>query len=273
MNSRLVRRSGSTRAAAFGVASLVAMVASVVLGLVALPSASAQTPQPMVPSPQLTVERAAEQALPRKIVSFDPTHFDRYVGYYQLGPTAIMTVTRDGSHFLAHLPGQVTVAWFPESETKFFATVVHAQISFNMDAAGRVTGLVLHQGGLEQYAPRIDAAGAKRIEAAIVQRIRDDKPSAGTEAALRNQIENMEKGRRDYSVLMPGLAAAAAEQWPVLEQNISSLGALKSIKFNAVSAQGWDIYDVTFERGSTVWQITPLTPNGKITGMFWRREP
>jgi hypothetical protein len=52
-----------------------------------------------------------------------------------------------------------------------------------------------------------------------------------------------------------------------MEQDIGSLGALKSIKFSAVSPQGWDIYDVTFERGSTAWQITPASADGKIWGM------
>ena len=150
---------------------------------------------------------------------------------------------------------------------------MHAQISFNIDGAGRVTELVLHQGGNEQPAPRIDEATANRIEAALAQRIKNNTPSPGTEAALRNQIETMEKGRRDYSALMPALAAAAREQWPVMEQNISNLGALKTITFKSVSPQGWDSYDVTFERGQVVWQITPLTADGKITGMFWRRVP
>ncbi len=83
----------------------------------------------------------------------------------------------------------------------------------------------------------------------------------------------MEDGRRDFDDLMPALAAAAVEQWPVMERHISSLGSLKSVTFKAVSPQGWDIYDVVFERGSVVWQITPLTPDGKIAGMFWRRVP
>lgn len=255
------------------VATIVPIVTTGLIGLLASASVLGQTVESAVPSPEVTAERAAEQALPRNVIPFDPAEFDRYVGYYQLGPTAIMTVTRDGSHFLGRLTGQVAVEWFPESKTQFFATVVHAQISFETDASGRATELVLHQGGLEQHAPRVDEGLAKQVEASIVQRIKDNKPSAGTQGALRKQIENMEKGRTDFSALMPALAAAASEQWPVMERNISSLGALKSITFQAVSAQGWDIYDVVFERGSVVWQITPLRPDGRITGMFWRRVP
>ena len=41
-----------------------------------------------------------------------------------------------------------------EGETKFFLKVVDAQIEFETDAAGTVTGLVLVQNGLRQRAPR-----------------------------------------------------------------------------------------------------------------------
>ncbi len=152
MKSRLLLALGWTGKLALGVAA--AVVAIAMLGVAAPPSALTQTSEPTIPSPEVTAERAAEQALPRKAIAFEPTHFDRYVGYYQLGPTAIRTVTRDGSHFLARLTGQVEVEWFPESETKFFATVVPAQISFDTDASGRVTELVLATKGGWSNMPR-----------------------------------------------------------------------------------------------------------------------
>jgi len=225
------------------------------------------------PSPTLNAERRSEQALPRNMVPFDPARFDKYVGYYQLGPSTIFTVIRDGDHFFARLTGQINVEFFPESETKFFATVVHEQISFNTDGQGQVTELVLHQNGAEQVAPRVDESTAKNIETSLAQRIKNNTPSPGTEAALRHQIEEMEKGQRDYSVLMPALASAAKEQEPMILSAISSLGPLKSITFRAVTPGGVDSYDVAFERGSSEWFITPLTPDGKITGMGWRRVP
>src|SRR5262249_38143319 len=87
--------------------------------------------------PVMTAERIAalraEQNQPRKVVAFDPRKFDKFIGLYQLAPTAIMTISRDGDHFLAQLTGQTKVEIFPESQTKFFATVVAAQISFDSD--------------------------------------------------------------------------------------------------------------------------------------------
>ena len=225
------------------------------------------------PSPTLNAERRAQQALPRTVIPVDPAHFDKYVGYYQLGPSTIASVIRDGEHFFSRLTGQINVEFFPESETKFFATVVHAQISFNTDDQGQVTELVLHQNGLEQHAPRVTESTAKGIEAALVERVRANKPSPGTEAALRHQIESMEEGHRDYSALTPTFASAIKEAEPMILASLSSMGPLKSIRFRSVTVGGMDNYQVEFERGSAEWFITPLTPDGKITGMGWRRVP
>ena len=118
------------------------------------------------PSADDIAQKRAEQAQPRTAVALDPKLFDKYVGYYQLAPKAVFTITRDGDHFFAQLTRQKQVEIFPESESKFFLKVVPAQISFDIGAEGKVTGLILHQGGRELPAPRIDEALAKRIEGA-----------------------------------------------------------------------------------------------------------
>lgn len=119
------------------------------------------------PTTDEIAQKRAEQARPRIAVAFDPPMFDRNVGHYQLGPKAIFTISRDGDHFLARLTRQTEIEIFPETASKFFAKMTPAQISFNSDAQGQVTGLVLHQGGREVVAPRIDEGVAKSIEASL----------------------------------------------------------------------------------------------------------
>jgi len=116
------------------------------------------------PTDDLALKRA-EQAAPRSAIAFDLRQFDNYVGYYQLAPHAVMTITRESDHFFGQLTGQPAFELFPESATKFFLKVVAAQISFETDADGSVTRLVLHQNGRDLSAPRIDEALAQRIEA------------------------------------------------------------------------------------------------------------
>jgi CubicO group peptidase (beta-lactamase class C family) len=95
-----------------------------------------------------------ELAQARRAVAVDPSIYDRYVGDYVLVPTFVMTVTREGERIYVQATGQPKIEIFPESETKFFAKVVDAQISFVGSAEGRIDHLILHQGGRDQTATK-----------------------------------------------------------------------------------------------------------------------
>jgi CubicO group peptidase (beta-lactamase class C family) len=96
----------------------------------------------------------------RKAVHFDPKIFDRYIGDYALAPNFIMKVTREGDRFLTQATGQGQVEIFPENDHEFFAKVVNAQITFVTDNQGRATALILHQGGADHRAPRVEGVAA-----------------------------------------------------------------------------------------------------------------
>ncbi|HLM01159.1 MAG TPA: DUF3471 domain-containing protein, partial [Pyrinomonadaceae bacterium] len=91
----------------------------------------------------------------RRQAAVDPKIYDAYAGQYEIAPGFILTVTREGNKLMAQATGQPSAELFPESETKFFLRVVDAQITFEKDAAGRVTGLILHQGGRNIPAKKI----------------------------------------------------------------------------------------------------------------------
>jgi hypothetical protein len=50
--------------------------------------------------------------------------------------------------------GQGKIPIYAESETKFFPTVIPAEIEFFKDGQGKVTYLVLHQNGQEMKAQK-----------------------------------------------------------------------------------------------------------------------
>jgi D-alanyl-D-alanine carboxypeptidase len=91
----------------------------------------------------------------RTVAKVDPASYDKYVGRYQLAPTFILTVTREGDRLMTQATGQQKLELFPESETKFFLKVVDAQVTFGADDRGTVTHLILHQGGKDQKAIRM----------------------------------------------------------------------------------------------------------------------
>lgn len=217
--------------------------------------------------------RRAEQESPRKLVPFDPAHFDKYVGYYELAPNLIFQVTRKGDKFYDQLTRQQPVELFPESETKFFETVVAAQLSFVSDGGGQVTGLVLHQNGQEQPAPRISEDSAKALEADLATRIRNNTPSPGTEASIRKWLLALIAGQPNYEDMTPPLAEAARVQWPQTSQIIKPLGAVKTITFLQVDPRGNDVYRVEFEHAQAEVMVAPLTADGKVAGRGWRVLP
>ena len=69
-----------------------------------------------------------------------------YAGTYQLDSGLELEVTmRDGALYVRSSLGGEPVRLWPESTTHFFVREIDAQITFNRDAGGSVTGLVLHQ--------------------------------------------------------------------------------------------------------------------------------
>jgi hypothetical protein len=91
----------------------------------------------------------------RKAIQIDPKVFDDYVGEYELQPGFVLTVSRDGSQLWTQATGQPRVELFAESETAFFLKVVDAQLTFVRDASGKVTSLILDQGGQKREAKKI----------------------------------------------------------------------------------------------------------------------
>jgi serine-type D-Ala-D-Ala carboxypeptidase/endopeptidase len=81
---------------------------------------------------------------------------DRYVGHYELAPSFVLTITREGKRLFAQATGQARLEIFPADEKKFFLKAVDAQITFTTGDDGRATGLLLHQNG--------GVAPGKRVE-------------------------------------------------------------------------------------------------------------
>lgn len=90
----------------------------------------------------------------RKSIPLAASVFDQYVGVYTIRPGFLMTVSRDGEKFITQATGQGPIEILAETEDKFFAKVMDAQIRFEKDASGKVNQLVILQGGREMPAKR-----------------------------------------------------------------------------------------------------------------------
>lgn len=91
----------------------------------------------------------------RKVAKIDLKTYDAYAGEYAIGPQ-LFTITREGDKLMFSVPGQGKVEAFPESETKFFFTVIDAQVTFMKNERGEVTELLFEVNGMKLRAKRVN---------------------------------------------------------------------------------------------------------------------
>jgi len=197
---------------------------------------------------------------------------DNFVGYYQLDSNLVMHITRQADQLSAQMTGQLPHEIYPSSPTEFFFKVVKARIDFVREGAGPATALVIHQNGVEQTMPRIEASVAQQLQAALKARIDAQTPAPGSEAAVRMMIEGHISNNLPYARMSPQLAKAAREQLPQSSQVFKQLGALKSIEFKGVGSMGWDNYEVKFENGVMQYRIS-LDDGGTVVGALMTMSP
>ncbi len=80
-----------------------------------------------------------------------------YVGVYELTPSFEMTISIRGGRLQIKATNQPASPIFAESENKFFSKVVDAQITFVRGSSGLITHLILHQGGMDQSATKVES--------------------------------------------------------------------------------------------------------------------
>jgi serine-type D-Ala-D-Ala carboxypeptidase/endopeptidase len=101
---------------------------------------------------------------PRSETTVDEKVLDRYAGTYELAPSFVLVVTREGNQLFAQATGQPKFPLFAANEKEFFYKVVDARITFENE------GLVLHQNGAQMPGKRVQshpAAPKERKEIAI----------------------------------------------------------------------------------------------------------
>lgn len=100
--------------------------------------------------PAATAEKPAPQE-----ITLEPAVLNDYPGRYEAAAGFIVQITRSANGLQAQLTGQAAYPIFASARDEFFWKVVHAQASFQRDAAGKITGLVLHQGGHDIAAKKL----------------------------------------------------------------------------------------------------------------------
>ncbi|BDC51901.1 hypothetical protein F183_A42160 [Bryobacterales bacterium F-183] len=92
----------------------------------------------------------------RKEMAMPVETLERYIGRYELRADFVLTVTLENGQLMTQATGQGKIPIFAESSTVFFPKVIDATLEFQVDpATGKVTGLVLEQGGARRPAKKL----------------------------------------------------------------------------------------------------------------------
>lgn len=83
----------------------------------------------------------------RKAVQVDAKVLDAYAGVYEVASGITLKVSREGEDLWMEPTGQSRERLLAESETEFFLQDAEVQIQFVKDAAGKVTHMIVSQGG------------------------------------------------------------------------------------------------------------------------------
>ena len=208
-------------------------------------------------------------------ITLDPSVYDGYVGHYKFSDTAVMTVSRDGTHLFIQPTGQVPLEIIPSSKTEYFSKTAPVQITFVADSQGHATAMILHQGAGQITEPRIDDSvaaqieqRAKQLQDAVNARVQSQTPIPGSEAAVSRLFTGLLEGKPDYDEMAPAFAEMTRRQLAQIQAGAQVLGAIQSLKFLSVTTLGMDSYEVHHEHGTSNIQIM-LSPDGKIDAAWF----
>ena len=103
-------------------------------------------------------DKVAETArvLSRQSKEMERQQLEDFVGEYALAPGASFSIRIAGDGLEARLTGQPFFPIYFKGDDVFFYKVVDAELHFQRDESGEINALVLHQGGIEQRAERVE---------------------------------------------------------------------------------------------------------------------
>jgi predicted SnoaL-like aldol condensation-catalyzing enzyme len=103
----------------------------------------------------LAKEHWDEARIERKKVTADAAVLSSYPGRYALAPNFDVVVTVEDGHLAAQATGQPKLTLAAESNTTFFLENADLAVEFVKDGDGKVSGLIVHQGGQDMKAAKM----------------------------------------------------------------------------------------------------------------------
>ncbi|MGH9482824.1 MAG: hypothetical protein ACRD1L_12120 [Terriglobales bacterium] len=210
----------------------------------------------------------------RKPVVVPPQLLAAYAGVYQdADDHQFYVITVDGGHLSINgIPAAAAQPLFPTSQTAFFeysgVEIDFPEIAAGQGSAGHVDiqrpAMPAGNQGEPEHATavRLDDAAAKPYldaAAAFQQRLKNNVPAPGSEAAAKKLMAELQSGKTDATVL----AAQPPQALNQLQSQAARIGDIQSMEFGGVGPAGPDIYTIKSANGTWAFRIW-LLPDGRV---------
>ncbi len=211
-------------------------------------------------------------------IEADAKPLDSYVGWYQLAPNRVLTVTRDGDRMVVQETGRAKFVVAAHGADAFSSNHDDLVI-FLRDGQAKVSQVLLQEPTSgARLAPRVDVAKARMIEeefarriAEVPDRFREQAPLPGSKEAILRGIADMQRGAPNYDRMSASLAAKVRREASQTQSMFKALGAVESIFFRGVGPGGYDIYGVKFANGFAEFRLL-LGADGKADDVIFRPD-
>jgi hypothetical protein len=238
-----------------GVSALVLVCAS--LGMTVF---AAQVTPPSGAAPEVT-----------DAVTLPPAVLGRYVGFYKISAISKVAVTRSGNGLVIAISAQMAAPKpfyaVPLGADRFAVQGKPAIAHFVMNDSGHAQRMVLEMHGETVLdTQRIDATEARRIDAVLAKRIRDEQPYPGSIKALKLLLRDPVDG----AGMSKDLAEIRQKQRASREQYLADLGPVLSYAFTGVNQYGDDVYSVKHAHGTETIALV-VDPDGTLARAFRHR--
>lgn len=224
----------------------------------------------------LRAARIAELAW--RDTAVDANALDGYVGWYELTPSRVLAVTRDGGRLLVEESGRPKFEVKPRGADAFAGDDGHL-VMFLRNEQGKVKQVLLQEpafgAGLARWVTPERAKTLqqefKRRMADVPDRFRDQTPQPGSKDAILRGIADLQRGAPNYERMSASLATRIRRQASELEAQLNAFGVVESIFFRGVGPGGYDIYGVKFAKGSAEFRVL-LGADGKADDVIFRPD-
>lgn len=180
---------------------------------------------------------------------------DKFCGYYACPTLTVMKVYRKDLQLFYRLSYLQETELHALGENVFNIDSSSNKVIFDLDSMGQVQSAIFSGYKEDDRLFRISDAEAHLKEKNLKQRIDENKPSAGSRAALLHHINSFISEEPNFSHVTSGLEDACRLHHRSIQSLLKEIGPIKGVKFVGVQYDGSDIYHVEHEKRLIRWTL------------------